>query len=116
VLGVRLFDRFRTLDWLIADGDSTDCDITEAGRLAFERLNIDMQHLLGVRRRFAFACVDWSERRPHLGGALAAAILRVFVQRRWVARDPDSRVLRVSAEGRRELHRRFGVTMPEDGR
>jgi DNA-binding transcriptional ArsR family regulator len=116
-LGVWLFDRFRALDWLIAaDGDSTDCDITAAGRVAFERLGIDVQDLLGVRRKFAFACMDWSERQPHLGGALAAAILRVFVQRRWVARELDSRVLRVTAEGRRELRRRFGVTMPQEGR
>jgi DNA-binding transcriptional ArsR family regulator len=110
-LGVSLFERFRSLDWLMADGDSTNCDITTAGRVAFERLGIDIQDLLVVRRKFAFACLDWSERRPHLGGALAAAILRVFVQRRWVARELDSRALRVTSEGRRELRRRFSITM-----
>ncbi len=110
-LGVSLFDRFRGLDWLLADDDSADCDITAAGRLAFERLEIDVQGLLDVRRKFAFACLDWSERRPHLGGALAAAILRVFVQRRWVARELDSRALRVTLEGRRELQRRFSITL-----
>jgi DNA-binding transcriptional ArsR family regulator len=115
-LGVSLFDRFSALDWLLADGDSTDCNITGAGRLAFERLGIDVQDLLDIRRKFAFACLDWSERRPHLGGALAAAILQEFVQRRWVARELDSRALRVTAEGRRELRRRFGVTMPQEGR
>jgi DNA-binding transcriptional ArsR family regulator len=115
-LGVSLFDRFSALDWLLADGDSTDCNITGAGRLAFERLGIDVQNVLDIRRKFAFACLDWSERRPHLGGALAAAILRVFVQRRWVARELDSRALRVTAEGRRELRRRFGITMTQEGR
>jgi hypothetical protein len=113
---VSLFDRFSALDWLLADGDSTDCNITGAGRLAFERLGIDVEDLLDIRRKFAFACLDWSERRPHLGGALAAAILHVFVQRRWVARELDSRALRVTAEGRRELRRRFGITMPQEGR
>jgi DNA-binding transcriptional ArsR family regulator len=110
-LGVSLFDRFRALDWLRADGDSTDFNITAAGRVAFERLGIDVQDLLNVRRKFAVACLDWSERRPHLGGALAAAILRVFVQRGWVARELDSRALRVTLEGRRELQRRFRITV-----
>jgi DNA-binding transcriptional ArsR family regulator len=115
-LGVQLFDKFRSLNWVLTDGESTNCDLTAAGRIAFERLGINVQELLGLRRKFAFACLDWSERRPHLGGALAAAILRVLVQRRWVARDLDSRVLRITSEGRRELQRRFGVTVLQERR
>jgi DNA-binding transcriptional ArsR family regulator len=115
-LGVRLFERFRSLDWIVATGDSTNCDLTAAGRVAVEQLGIDVHDLLDVRRKFAFACLDWSERRPHLGGALAAAILRAFIRRRWVARELDSRVLRVTSEGRRELQRRLGVTIPQEKR
>jgi DNA-binding transcriptional ArsR family regulator len=66
-LGVALFDRFKALDWIIA-ADSTNCELTPAGRIAFEGLGVDVPHQLGLRRRFAFACLDWSERRPHLGG------------------------------------------------
>ena len=110
-LGVRLFDRFRSLDWISTNDTSINCDLTAAGRIALERLGIDVSDLLGLRRRFAFACLDWSERRPHLGGALAAAILRAFIRRRWLARELDSRVLRVTSEGRRELQRRFGITV-----
>jgi len=112
-LGVALFDRFRTLDWVLERDDATDIDLTPAGRVAFERLGIDVQQLLELRRRFAFACLDWSERRPHLGGGLAAAILRVFVQRDWIARELDSRALRVTPEGRRQLEQRFGITARE---
>jgi DNA-binding transcriptional ArsR family regulator len=115
-LGVRLFERFRSLDWIVVDGDSTNCDLTAAGRIMFERLGIDVQDLLGLRRKFAFACLDWSERRPHLGGALAAAILRAFIGRRWVTRELDSRILRVTSEGRRELQHRLGVTIPQEKR
>ena len=101
---------------MAANGDTTNCDITAAGRIAVERLGIDVDDLLDVRRKFAFACLDWSERRPHLGGALAAAILRAFIRHRWVARELDSRVLRVTSEGRRELQRRIGVTIPQEKR
>ena len=62
-----------------------------------------------LRRRFAFACVDWSERRPHVGGAVGAALLALALLRRWITQDADSRVLTVTAGGRRELSRRFGL-------
>jgi hypothetical protein len=51
--------------------------------------------------------VDWSERRPHLGGALGAALLNVALKRRWVVQDADSRALRVTPLGEREMRARF---------
>jgi len=109
-LGVSMYERFTALGWLSASTRSdAACDLTSAGRSAFERLGVDVEAAHHLRRRFAFACLDWSERRPHLGGALGAAVLRVTLQRRWVARDLDSRALRVTSTGRRELLARFGV-------
>jgi hypothetical protein len=61
------------------------------------------------RRRFAFACLDWSERRPHVGGALGAALLSLALRRKWVSRELDSRALSVTALGRREMRARFGL-------
>jgi hypothetical protein len=62
-----------------------------------------------LRRRFAFACLDWSERRSHIGGALGAALLALFVKKKWVAAERDTRALRVTALGTRELATRLGV-------
>ena len=62
-----------------------------------------------MRRRFAFACVDWSERRPHLGGALGAAVLQLALDRRWVVRELDSRALVLTTVGRREMFKQFGL-------
>ena len=67
------------------------------------------------RRRFAFACLDWSERRPHLGGALGAALLDLAFKRRWVSQDLDSRALTVTPVGRRELLKRFGLPISDSG-
>jgi hypothetical protein len=66
-----------------------------------------------LRRRFAYACLDWSERRPHLGGALGAAVLHVALKKRWVTQQLDSRILTVTATGRREMQARFGLTLDE---
>jgi len=62
-----------------------------------------------LRRRFAYACVDWSERRPHIAGALGQALLRVALQRKWFVQDLDSRALRITPAGRRQFRARFGL-------
>jgi hypothetical protein len=53
--------------------------------------------------------VDWSERKPHLGGALGAALLKIALKNKWVLQDLDSRVLSVTHLGRREMMTRFGL-------
>jgi DNA-binding transcriptional ArsR family regulator len=109
-IGVSLYDRFMSLGWLGApSGPSGDIDVTALGRSGFAGLGIDVDAARRSRRRFAFACLDWSERRAHLGGALAAAVLALARRRRWVVQDLDSRILRVTASGRRELAARLGL-------
>jgi len=53
--------------------------------------------------------VDWSERRPHIGGAVGAALLSLALERKWVVQELDSRVLNVTAAGRRAMLARFGL-------
>jgi len=66
-----------------------------------------------TRRRFAYPCLDWTERRHHLAGALGAAVARHCITNGWVRRGP-TRALRVTDEGRRHLYTTFGVE-PEEG-
>jgi hypothetical protein len=54
-------------------------------------------------------CVDWSEQRHHLAGALGRAILDRFLAVRWVGRVPRGRALKVTAEGRTALGDWFGI-------
>lgn len=110
-LGVALFDRFTAARWLTADPAAPDgaCALTPAGAKALAALGIDVDALRGTRRRFAYGCVDWSERRPHLGGALGAAVLDLALRKRWLRRQPDDRALSVTALGERELRARFGL-------
>lgn len=108
-LGVALHDRFTALHWLAVDStaDGNAYDLTTAGSKAFDALGIDVDATRRLRRKFACGCLDWSERRFHLGGALGAALLKIALKRKWVTQDLDSRALRVTASGRREMLARF---------
>jgi len=109
-VGVALHDRFKEREWLSAASSGANAyELTNAGTTALEALGIDVAATRALRRRFAFPCLDWSERRPHIGGALAAAILSLTLKRKWVVRDLDSRALSLTRVGRRELLVRFGV-------
>jgi DNA-binding transcriptional ArsR family regulator len=103
-LGVMLHDRFNELSWL-----TKTYDLTAAGSAGFESFGIDIEQARSLRRRFACACLDWSERRPHIGGALGAAILSAALKRRWVSQELDTRALSVTTRGRRELLSIFGL-------
>ena len=110
ILGVALYDRFMAARWLSAtSGREVTYDLTPAGVRLVESLGIDVDATRQLRRRFAFPCLDWSERQPHIGGALGAALLSLALDQRWVTRDLDSRALSLTSRGRRDLQRRLGL-------
>jgi DNA-binding transcriptional ArsR family regulator len=107
-LGVTLHDCFKRRGWLLPSGDQA-YDLTPNGEKALQALGIDIGATRTLRRRFAYACLDWSERRPHVGGAVGAALLNVALKRKWVIQDLDSRALTVTRIGRREMLARFDL-------
>ena len=114
-LGVGLHDRFQQLRWLsrAANGAHDSYDLSHEGAAALAAIGVDVDEARKLRRRFAYACLDWSERRPHIGGALGAALLKLALKRKWVAQDLDSRAIRVTNFGQRELLARFGLERSE---
>jgi DNA-binding transcriptional ArsR family regulator len=108
-LGVMLHDRMQAMGWL------KGYNLTAAGAKGCAGLGIDLEAMRKLRRKFAYACVDWSERRPHMGGALGAALLGVALKRKWVVQDLDSRALGVTSLGSRELVARFGLLLGAQG-
>src|SRR5262249_43700457 len=79
-----------------------DFEITIKGEKMFRDLGMEIGELREQRRAFARQCQDWSERRPHIAGALGAAMLDLMFQRGWIARVRSSRIVRVTARGRAE--------------
>jgi DNA-binding transcriptional ArsR family regulator len=112
-LAVSLHDRLVALRWIhpAARRRRNAYEVMRDGEEALGGLGVDVETLRRQRRRLAYACLDWSERRPHLGGALGAALLNTALTRRWVARELDSRALRITSLGRRELEAHFGLVL-----
>ncbi|PQP00670.1 transcriptional regulator [Pseudomonas frederiksbergensis] len=113
-LAVVLHDRMIDAGWLLQT-DEQAYRLSDSGEALFEGLGIDVKDLGTLRRRFACPCLDWSMRRPHLGGALGAALLQTAIKRQWVTQDLDSRALALTAAGHKELGRRFAVELPVQG-
>jgi len=86
--------------------------LTVAGEAWCRSFGIGLAGLRRQRRRFAYACLDWSERRNHVGGALGAAIAERIVSLGWIARKRDSRVVLLTAAGKRGLRQSFGLKLP----
>jgi hypothetical protein len=71
-------------------------------------LGVDTLGLATQRRKFCYACMDWSERRHHLAGALGAALLARMIELGWVKRAKDSRVVVVAEHGRNAMQQWIG--------
>ncbi|PHV19720.1 transcriptional regulator [Janthinobacterium sp. BJB446] len=107
-VAVALHDQLQAQGWLLADGGEGEYRLSASGAAGMAALGIDVPQLQRQRRRFACACLDWSERRAHLGGALGAAILQLALRQRWAERELDSRALRLTPAGERRLLAAFG--------
>ena len=105
-VAVTVHDQLLAQGWLL--DDEGEYRLSEAGAAGMAALGIDVPQLHKQRRRFACACLDWSERRAHLGGALGAAILQLALRQRWAERELDSRALRLTPAGERRLLATFG--------
>jgi DNA-binding transcriptional ArsR family regulator len=112
-LAVLLHDRLIAAGWLVQT-DEQVYRLSDTGEALFLGLGIDVEDLMTLRRKFACPCLDWSMRRPHLGGSLGAALLQSALKRKWVTQDLDSRALALTAVGRKEISARFGVELPVD--
>lgn len=91
--------------------NAQDYRLTSRGADFFAALDVDLASLRGTRRHFARQCLDWSERRPHLAGALGAALRTLFLHRGWVVRKPAGRVLRVTPAGREWMNAALSIDL-----
>jgi DNA-binding transcriptional ArsR family regulator len=94
---------------LILPRDDAHYQISAAGVTWFEQTwRIDVALLARGRRQLARRCLDWTERRPHLAGALGAALFERLTTARWLTRTPRSRTVSVTPRGQLGLSRLFG--------
>jgi hypothetical protein len=79
----------------------------------FGGLGIALVEVRRARRRFATGCLDWTERRPHLGGALGAAVWAEAMARGWIVRQPGGRAVRVTPAGQDGLRQWLGLQLED---
>ncbi|TPQ46627.1 transcriptional regulator [Prosthecomicrobium hirschii] len=97
--GTDLFDALASAAHLAFGPDGLV--LTPSGFGAFAAEGVDVAGLDTRSRPVCRACLDWSERRDHLAGALGAAVLRMVVARDWARREPDSRAIGFTPNGQR---------------
>jgi hypothetical protein len=106
-------------DALVARGVVEPADrgfaITPLGEQELAGFGLDVPAIVEARRAPARACLDWSARRPHVAGALGAALLEELLRRRWLRRLPGGRALAVTSAGRAGFESAFGGSLATIG-
>ncbi|HEX6471793.1 MAG TPA: winged helix-turn-helix domain-containing protein [Streptosporangiaceae bacterium] len=87
-------------------------EVTAKGEERLHELEVDLAALRAARRRFAGHCLDWTERRPHLNGALGAALTGRMIELGWFVRGNTRRALTLTGEGRTGLQDVFACVVP----
>ena len=84
--------------------------LTPAGRGWFKRFGVDVAAIEEARRPLVRTCLDWTERREHLAGALGAALASEMLEHDWLRRAREGRALLITTAGRRAVQRIFGLS------
>jgi DNA-binding transcriptional ArsR family regulator len=110
-LGIGLASALLARHWIEEIDDTFR--VTPPGEAGFSSFGIDCQHLRASRRHFVLACLDWSERRPHLAGSLGAALTRRLFDLGWIQQTNGSRIVKVTPAGRDGLQNTLGMDWTE---
>lgn len=83
--------------------------VSDAGAAFLGQWGIDLAEAERAKRSFCRPCIDWSERRPHLAGAVGAALLDRLFSLGWVRRRSGTRALAITAPGHAGFSKTFGI-------
>jgi DNA-binding transcriptional ArsR family regulator len=106
-MGVAFFDSLTRRNFI--ETEAAAVRLTGRGRAFFEAFGLDVEALESLRRPLCRTCLDWSARRSHLAGSLAAAVLARIDELGWVRREPGSRIVRFTPRGMSEFRRLCGA-------
>ena len=112
-LSVDLTDSFAARDYVVLNGEVAE--ITRAGTRFLTEFGIELPTRRSTRRHYCRLCLDWTERRPHLAGALGAAVTKRCFDLGWMEKVDRSHAVVVTPLGRRGLLKTFGIDLSEAG-
>jgi len=110
-VGVMLTDGLLKQEFIIKQDNNFD--ISPEGENWFSSIGTDISLLKKQKRSFARPCLDWSERRHHLGGALGAALLNQAIYNGWIRRMKDSRAMIVTGKGEQAFLEHFKINIKQ---
>lgn len=102
-IAVRIYDYMANNGWVTPDGAA----MTPTGSMQFQKLGVVLDPK--TRRKACCACLDWSERRFHLGGAAGAAFFITCEQKGWLTKTPGFREVTITPDGKRAFRKLFNV-------
>jgi DNA-binding transcriptional ArsR family regulator len=108
-LGVAVADALIEKRWILLSQDGGE--VTGRGERGLTRFGLDLTAIKKEKRIYCRPCLDWTERRFHLAGAIGAALAQRCLDLGWVERRPGSRALELSKSGQAGFARRFGVRL-----
>jgi DNA-binding transcriptional ArsR family regulator len=111
-LGVTIADAMITRGYLVLEDDVGR--FTETGTRYLWDLGIDLRVAGKGRRHLCRACLDWTERRPHIGGAIGAALAARWLALGWIVRAKDSRAVTLTPAGEQGFRDSLGMSLPGD--
>jgi len=112
-LSVDLTDSFVAREYIVLDDEVAE--ITTAGTRFLTEFGIELPTLRSTRRHFCRLCLDWTERRPHIAGAVGVAITKRCFDLGWIERMKRSHAVTVTPLGRRGFQKTFGIDASEPG-
>lgn len=107
--GVKLTDALLALGILMEDEE--EYLVTDKGEAFFADFGIDLDKTRKKRRAYILKCLDWSERRHHVAGALGNAILEKLFELKWIERLPGTRAIKVTLDGKKGLKETFSIEL-----
>jgi DNA-binding transcriptional ArsR family regulator len=110
-LGVEVTAALQKQNIIRASGKTYE--VTDSGAVWLRELGIDATTLKAERRMFATQCLDFTERRHHLAGALGAALLARMIELDWIHQSHMPRSVRLTTKGRTELGKRLRLEFTE---
>src|SRR5258707_4657987 len=109
-LSVDLTDFLTTHEYIVVSDEAAE--ITPTGNGFLTEFGVDLSALSSTRRRFCRLCLDWTERRPHIAGAVGAALTKRCFDLGWTERMKHSRAVIVTPSGKRGFLENFGIAAP----
>ena len=109
-LGVQIADALQANGVLLPAGGRAFA-VTEHGREWFEELGVEVARMDGANAKMARQCIDWTERRPHVAGEVGVGMYRRFVALKWIVPAKNTRAVRVTLDGKRELWKRLRIAV-----